>query len=477
MGRSKSVAVGIFVLGGFLLFVVGLFMIGDRRQLFSSSIELYAEYLEVGGLLVGAPVKVGGLGAGEVLSINVPPNPESRFKVTFRVLEKFRPLLRTDSVATIQTDGIVGNKFLQVDAGTSAGAEVVNGSMIQSREPFEFADLMQQVSDTVGTVNQTVSEVKEDFEKTIQTITETTERAGTLITNVSDEVTGVAAAGNRISNDVSDIVAGVKAGEGTVGKLFTDDQLYRNLRASADDIGKTVQNFRQTSNEVQEMVTDLKTRGLVDDVDQTIANVKDMSERAKKAISDFQPDEGGGLMTDMRQTLASARVTMENMSENTEALKRSFFFRGYFKDRGFYDLNSISTEDYKTGIAAPGYPQKREWLHVNELFFVDPEGKEVLSDEGKKKADEAMAALLPHAKDQPIMVEGYAGEGTAADQFLKSNERAHLIRDYLLERFALRANYVGIMPMGSVKPEISGGQPWEGVSVVLFSNRKEDRPQ
>jgi hypothetical protein len=225
------------------------------------------------------------------------------------------------------------------------------------------------------------------------------------------------------------------------------------------------------------MVTDLKTRGLVDDVDETIANVKDVTARAKKAISDFQPDEGGGLMTDMRQTLASARVTMENMSENTEALKRSFFFRGYFKDRGFYDLNSISTEDYKTGVAAPGYPLKREWLHVNELFFVDPEGKEVLSDEGKKKADEAMAALLPHAKDQPLMVEGYAGEGTAADQFLKSNERAHLIRDYLLERFALRTNYVGIMPMGSVKPEISGGQPWEGVSVVLFSNRKEDRPR
>jgi uncharacterized phage infection (PIP) family protein YhgE len=336
---------------------------------------------------------------------------------------------------------------------------------------------MQQVSDTVGTVNETVTEVKEDFEKTIQTITETTERAGTLITNVSDEITGVAAASNRITNDVSDIIAGVKAGEGSVGKFFTDDQLYRDLRASADDVGKTVQNIRQTTNEVQEMVTDLKARGLVDDVDETIANVKDVTARAKKAISDFQPDEGGGLMTDMRQTLASARVTMENMSENTEALKRSFFFRGYFKDRGFYDLNSISIEDYKAGVAAPGYPQKREWLHVNELFFVDPEGKEQFSEEGKKKADEAMAALLPHAKDQPIMVEGYAGEGTAADQFLKSNERAHLIRDYLLERFALRTNYVGIMPMGSVKPEISGGQPWEGVSVVLFSNRKEDRPQ
>jgi hypothetical protein len=225
------------------------------------------------------------------------------------------------------------------------------------------------------------------------------------------------------------------------------------------------------------MVSDLKARGFVDDVDQTIANVKDVTARAKKAISDFQPDEGGGLMDDMRQTLASARVTMDNMSENTEALKRSFFFRGYFKDRGFYDLDSISLEDYKTGAAAPGYPQKREWLHVNELFFVDPKGKEVLSDAGKKKVDEAMAELVPYAKDQPIMVEGYAGEGTAADQFIRSNDRAHLIRDYLLEKFALKSNYVGIMPMGFAKPDISGGQPWEGVSVVLFSNKKEDRPQ
>jgi phospholipid/cholesterol/gamma-HCH transport system substrate-binding protein len=99
MDRSKTVFVGLFVLVGFLLFAVGLFMIGDRRQLFSTSMELYAEYIEVGGLLVGAPVKVGGLGAGEVLEINVPPNPVSKFRDRFRVLEKFQPILRTDSVA------------------------------------------------------------------------------------------------------------------------------------------------------------------------------------------------------------------------------------------------------------------------------------------------------------------------------------------------------------------------------------------
>ncbi len=469
MGESKKAAVGAFVVGGFLLFAIGLFLIGDRRQLFSSSVELQAEYTEVASLQVGAPVRVGGLNAGEVLEIRVPPSPEGKFLVRFRVLEDFKPVLRTDSVASIQTDGLVGNKFLQVDAGTSGASEVQDGSTIKSREPFEFADLMQEVSDTVKSINQTVTDVKGEFDDAFKAVSDTAKTANELITNASDDIKKISASGNRISTDISGIIDGVKSGRGTVGKLFTDDQLYSNVRASVDEIEKTARNFRKTSDDVQSMVNDLKSRDVMKNVDETLENVKEATARARKAISDFQPEAGNGLSADLRQTLAGARETMEDFSENSEALKRSWFFRGFFKKRGFYDLDSISVQDYKDGKAAPGYPSKRAWLTAYELFTVNIDGTENLTDEGKRAIDRAVAEFLPYAKDQPIVIEGYSGQGSGVDQFVRSHERAHLVRDYLLKRFFLKSNYVGVMQMGAAQSPQGQQGPYEGVSLVLFS--------
>ena len=102
MTSYQKTLVGAFLAGGFLLFAVGLFWIGDRRQMFTRSITLYAEYRNVSGLQNGSVVHVGGIGAGEVLEIQVPPGPEVKFRVRFRVAERFQPILRVDSVATIQ---------------------------------------------------------------------------------------------------------------------------------------------------------------------------------------------------------------------------------------------------------------------------------------------------------------------------------------------------------------------------------------
>ncbi|MDP9322553.1 MAG: MlaD family protein, partial [Acidobacteriota bacterium] len=72
MNRTSAVAVGAFVVAGVLLFGVGLFLIGDRRMLFSKSFEAYAEFANIGGLQDGAKVRVAGLDAGEVDTIQVP---------------------------------------------------------------------------------------------------------------------------------------------------------------------------------------------------------------------------------------------------------------------------------------------------------------------------------------------------------------------------------------------------------------------
>src|SRR5438045_9734089 len=109
MSASRQFAIGAFILGGVMLFAIGLFWIGDRRQLFSDNVEFYTEFSNVSGLARGAKVRVSGLDAGEVLELLVPPAPDSRFRVRFRVLSRFQPILRADSLATLPNDGFVGN--------------------------------------------------------------------------------------------------------------------------------------------------------------------------------------------------------------------------------------------------------------------------------------------------------------------------------------------------------------------------------
>src|SRR5262245_31823707 len=132
MSAPRNIALGVFLVLGLVLFAFGLFWIGDRRQLFTQSLELYTEFANISGLARGAKVRVSGLDAGEVLEIRIPSNPDSRFRVRFRATSEFQPILRMNSIATIQNDGLVGSKFLQVDAGTSGAAAVTNGATIPS---------------------------------------------------------------------------------------------------------------------------------------------------------------------------------------------------------------------------------------------------------------------------------------------------------------------------------------------------------
>ena len=142
------------MIGGVLLFAAGLFLIGDRRMLFTDTFRFYAEFKQLAALDTGAKVRVAGIDAGEVEEISVPPGPSGRFRVRMRVRSDLRPLIRTDSIASIQNDGLVGNKFVQIQTGTDASPEVEDQGTIQSREPFDIADLMLAMSETLGTVNK-----------------------------------------------------------------------------------------------------------------------------------------------------------------------------------------------------------------------------------------------------------------------------------------------------------------------------------
>src|SRR5262245_55677906 len=469
MSASGKMALGIFLVVGLLLFGVGLFWIGDRRQLFNENIELYTEFSNISALTRGAKVRVAGLDAGEVLDIEIPPNPDAKFRVRFRTVADFRTILRTDSQASIQNDGLVGSKFLQVGAGTRAGMPITSGATIPSREPVEVADLIARVNDTVKIVNDAVVDIRGGVDDTVKTILNLTAQTTQVVSDVSEQVDKFATTGNALAGDVRVIVGNVRNGQGTIGQLINDDKLYQQLRATAEETNRVVANFKSTSDDLSAISNDLKNRDLGAKVDRVANNMENLTREAIAAIRSFQGPEGasGGLMAEVRQTLTSANETMANFADNSEALKRNFLFRGFFNNRGYFDLDELTVQQYNDGRFLPDRQKVSEWVNSTDLFTASPDGKERLTDEGRKKLDYAMVGFLKYSKNEPFVVESWAGLGGEPERVLRSRERAIMVSEYLVKRFALKPNYVAIMPMNA--SGVSEGQLRDGVGLVLFA--------
>jgi len=440
---ARLVGVGVFVITGVLLFAVGLFMIGDRQMAFSRRFTVYTEFARVSGLEPGAIVRVSGAKAGEVKDIEVPAGPAKKFRVRMEVTEDLHPLIRTDSVAAIQTEGLVGGTFLAISTGSEQAPKAAENSTIPSQEPFEMADLLQQMSETVRKVNTTIDEMKDDVQYAVQSIYETVDNANALITDVSDDVKSIASAGARISGNVAQIADNIRNGRGTIGRLVNDDDLYRRMNSiaqSAEDIS---------------------------------SNVREVVARAREAIDNLQAKNGPvqGVTSDLKQTLGDARDAMAGLAENMEALKHNFLFRGYFKSRGYFSLSQISPAEYRKGsITANNERQPvRVWLAAPVLFEIDPEtDRERLSEEGKARVASAIEPFLDRLTDVVLMVEGYSQAPSHDARYLQSLERASSVREYLIGRFRLDAQSVGAMPLENESPGSPNHEPWNGVALALF---------
>lgn len=441
MGRERLAAVGAFVIGGLVLFAAGLFLIGDRRMLFTDTFRVYAEFKQLAALDTGAKVRVAGVDAGEVEEIRVPPGPSGRFRVRMRVRSDLRPLIRVDSIALIQNDGLVGNKFVQIQTGTDAAPAVADDGTIQSREPFDIADLMVAMSDTLATVNTMLVQVRRGVDEALGAVTATASDAQRLMRDMGREVRAILASADTVSKDLQIIISNVRDGRGTFGKLLNDDAMYATVKS------------------------------MVGDAEKAVATVRQASEDARAAIADLRGDKGPvkGLTGDLQQTLQSARDAMADLAETTEALKRNFFFRGFFNRRGYFDLDDVSVAQYREGALESKERQVlRIWLGADVLFEKDANGVERISDGGKVRLDSAMSQFLRYPQKSPFVVEGYAQEATGDTRYLSSRSRAQLVRDYVMGKFKLDPNYVATMPMGAAAPGSPSGSEWNGVALALF---------
>jgi phospholipid/cholesterol/gamma-HCH transport system substrate-binding protein len=441
---ARLAGVGVFVLGALLLFAIALFMIGDRQMAFADKFTLYTEFKKITGLQPGSIVRVSGAKAGAIRSIAPPTTPSGKFRIEMEITEDLHPLVRSDSLASIETEGLVGGNYLGVGAGSDTAPAAPPRSTIPSKEPFEIADLMQQMGDTIAKVNDTIDQLKGDVQHAVVSVGETVDNANELLTSVSDDVKRMTSAGARISDDAARISEGLRSGRGTVGKLLNDDELYRRATAiakQAEDIA---------------------------------ADARRVVAQARTAIDEFQAKDGPvqGLAADLKQTMDDARIAMAGFADNMEALKHNFLFRGFFNDRGYFNLASISPAEYRQGALTSNGARRmvRIWLRGNLLFEPDPNlpGAERLTDEGKQRIDSAMATFVDRLPGAALIVEGYSQSGTKDQQHLQSRLLASLVRDYLIDKFELDARMTTVMPLGSDSEGSPDGESWDGVALAVF---------
>lgn len=442
---ARLAGVGVFVILGLALFAIALFMIGDRQLAFAPKVVVYTEFKTITGLQPGAIVRVAGAPAGSVTDIETPADPSGKFRARLEITEDLHQLVRTDSVAAIQTEGLVGGSFLAVSIGSAAAARAPAGSTIPSREPFLLADMFEQMSGTIVKVNATIDTLGAGIEKTLTSVDATVGSANALIIDVSDDVKTLTSASARITSDAARIADRLSKGEGTFGKLLKDDELYR--RATA--IAKTAETIA--------------------------ADAQKAVQEARQTIEGLNAEGGQitGVTARLGETLEEARTAMAGLSDNMEALKRGFFFRGFFNRRGYFSLDDLSPEEYRRGeLTDENRRASHVWLRHDALFApTGKDGTEQLTDGGAAQLDAALAPSLSRLVNSVVIVEGYSDASSPADRYVQSRVRAALVREYLVRRFGLDPGAVGVMPLGGDARGSPPGATWNGVALAVYVKR------
>lgn len=451
----RYLAVGIFIIAGLTLFALGIFLVGNRHEAFSRHVVLYTEFADLDGIAKGSKVQVAGMDAGQVTGIEVPRSPSGHFRVQMKVDEQLHGLVRTDSVVTVDTEGVVGNTFLTIHSGSPNAAIAQADSVLQGKPPVTMSDLLTH---GLGIMN--------DADTTIKQV-------GGKLNVVLDGVNG--AVGNA-----NDLLVELKEGRGPAGMILRDEKMVGQIRETMSNVQSTASNLNQASGRVNSLVADVQQRQLPQKLDDTMTHVRSASTRADATIQQVQqsltqalgPDVNGVTAgQNVSESLTNVNVATGNMAEDTEALKHNFFFKGFFNHRGYYTLGGLSPEEYRHSKLFGSTQNSRAWLRADTLFQHGAHGMEELSPDGKHAIDAAVASFRDAIFTHPIVIEGYSDAATSADALSWSYARAQLVRNYLEARYPFTTRDVGVMPLSATPPPGLGHNHWSGICILVAEKK------
>ncbi|MFQ5658344.1 MAG: MlaD family protein [Candidatus Methylomirabilales bacterium] len=306
--------VGIFVL--FLLFLFGAFVltIGTQTRLFEERYTLRAAFQDIQGLAMGGPVRLAGFAAGTVQKISFSRDPaDPRIHVEVNIDRRFQSRIREDSVATIATVGVVGDKVFEITVGSDGARILQPNEILRSAEPVDFGRLVAkggEVLDGLADASQALKTILANVAggRGLLPFLISEEAGGELIRDLA----GVAKNLRRLSDQA-------EKGEGLLGALMAKDDvpLLESLNHSAASLEKTLKRIEKGEGLLHTLIFDEEGKDVVREIRATAAGLHEI-------VGRLQAGEGliGALLTDPdgAQVLHDLRAAVADLRRTTHAL-------------------------------------------------------------------------------------------------------------------------------------------------------------
>jgi len=308
---AQKTQLGIFVIIGSILFILAIYFIGSKQQLFGKTEYLNANFSNVSGLQIGNNVRYSGINVGTVSEIKMVN--DTSIIVKMAIAKDAFSLINKNSVASIGSDGLVGNMIINITPGKGSSENVKPNDVINSFTRFKTDDMLN----TLNVTNQNAALLTTDLLKITKEITQGKGSVGLLI---NDTV---------MANDLKETMRYLKqTSKGTSESVASLNKLITSLNKNDNVIG--VLKDTSVANQIKNIVIDLdkSSEGInkvVTNLNQTILNVKE----GKGALNYLSNDPK--LVEKIDTTMSNISESSVKLNENLEALKSNFLLRGYFK--------------------------------------------------------------------------------------------------------------------------------------------------
>ncbi len=280
--RWSQLRVGVTVIVATVILAILIFLMTGEVGLFTTKIRVRAYFENAEGLRVGAPVRLEGVDIGNVIGIRVVNRPLTPVEVVMKIGTKYKNQLRKDSQAVLTTAGVLGETFVDISSKTAKGPPAENNDELTTQTRPDIQDMVRASQGTLQNVDVLVKRL----DRIVSTIESGQGSVGKII-NDPDLYNRL----NETLAEMQKIVNQVSSGKGSIGKLINSDELYDKLKASLDKVDRMVDDIDKGKGTIGKLVKD---PSLYNEAHSTISKANQMMadiNAGKGALGKFTHDE------------------------------------------------------------------------------------------------------------------------------------------------------------------------------------------
>jgi len=344
--KHNNIKLGLFVGLGALIFILAIYYIGSQSNIFGRNFTVSGVFNDISGLKIGNDVRFSGINIGTVSKVEI--INDSLVRVDLSVHNNVRKFIREDSKMEIGSEGLMGNKIVNIYSGRSHKKVIENGDYLETIEVVNIDNIIKQIN----TSSQNTTRITENLAEITDKINRGEGIFGKIFADevFSKNISSIATNTANLTENFATITHKINHEEGTIGKLLSDTSLAKevelagiNLRTSTDNLVAITDQVKKGQGLFGEIFTDTTFTSSLSKSSKNLAYTTDKT----KTISDnlekltLQVNEGQGLITKLLFDTAfadSVEVTVNSINksaaeieEAAAVIKRNWLLRLFSK--------------------------------------------------------------------------------------------------------------------------------------------------